>query len=154
LNTKEGFLVSAYSVARTSMPFATWPEAQAVSAWPGRGSSADGNDGAGAGEAAGAGGREGAGAGGREGAGFGAGGGEAPGKGIGGDSTGGGVTDWATAVAPKAATIPTAIQITSPTRSKPAQLITGQFRRRTVSERPFGKIGRAILRPDSPRGAS
>src|SRR5262245_20770413 len=101
------------------MPFATWPEAQAVSAWPGRGSSADGNDGAGAGEAAGAGARAGAG--------FGAGGGEAPGKGIGGDSTGGGVTDWATAVAPKAATIPTAIQITSPTRSKPAQLITGQF---------------------------
>jgi hypothetical protein len=103
------------------MPFATSPDAHAVSAWPGRGSS---------GAAAGAG---------------------AP---MGGDSTGGGVTDWALAVAPKTAATPKAIQVTKPTRSKPAQLNTGRIRRNTLSDQPVREIRRAILRPDSPRGAS
>lgn len=108
------------------MPFATSPEAQAVSAWPGRGSS----------PARGTAGTTGVGA---------------P---MGGASTGGGVMDWAEAVAPKPAATPKAIQVTKPTRSKPAQLITGRIRRNTVSDQPVRQIGRAILRPDSPRGAS
>ena len=112
------------------MPFATSPDAQAVSAWPGRGSSAGADADAGDADGAGAG---------------------AP---IGGASTGGGVTDWALAVAPKTAATPTAIQVTKPTRSKPAQLITGRIRRNTVSDQPVREIGRVILRPDSPRGAS